>query len=62
VFAGLAALKDGDFAAALHAALVPGDLPGVLQALGIAVFAILSGVFVAAASAARHGDVAPNSD
>lgn len=57
LMAGLAALKGTAFADAAIAILRPEDLAAVLQLAGLVAFGALTGLFVAAASAARHGAV-----
>jgi MFS transporter, PAT family, beta-lactamase induction signal transducer AmpG len=54
---GLAALKGTPFADAVATIARPVDLAGALQLVGLVAFGALTGLFVAAASAARHGAV-----
>jgi PAT family beta-lactamase induction signal transducer AmpG len=60
VLAGLPALKGTPLPDALRAVALPADLTGVLQLGGLLAFGALSGLFVAAASAARHGAAPPD--
>lgn len=53
--AALGVLKGAPFADAVATVLRPADLPGALQLGGLVAFGALTGLFVAAASAARHG-------
>jgi PAT family beta-lactamase induction signal transducer AmpG len=61
VIAGLAMLKlpAAGFAGVLLDVARPADLGGVLQLVGLVVFGAVVGLFVAAASAARHGAAPP---
>jgi PAT family beta-lactamase induction signal transducer AmpG len=60
VLAGLLALKGTSLADGLRAIALPSDLMGALQLGGLLAFGALSGLFVAAASAARHGAAPPD--
>ena len=57
MLAGLAWMKGTPPLATLAALATPDDVPGWLQTGGLAVFATVAGLFVAAAAAARHGAV-----